>query len=127
MLTALEHNYDLALARVASSRRAHWSGSQRRQFYPQIGYQAFAGREKTFVPLEKAGGNLTFNAFGALLNLDWELDVWGRIRRSTEAARANLFAQEDVRRGVMLTSGERRSGRLFPSAGTRSRTGDRAG
>ena len=29
--------------------------------------------------------------------------MWGRIRRSTEAARANLFAQEDVRRGVMLT------------------------
>ena len=29
--------------------------------------------------------------------------MWGRIRRSTEAARASLFAQEDVRRGVMLT------------------------
>jgi multidrug efflux system outer membrane protein len=31
------------------------------------------------------------------------VDLWGRIRRSTEAARAGLFAQEDVRRGVMLT------------------------
>ena len=41
--------------------------------------------------------------FGGLFNAVWELDVWGRIRRSTEAARANLFAQEDVRRGVMLT------------------------
>ena len=29
--------------------------------------------------------------------------MWGRIRRSTEAARANLFAQEYVRRGVMLS------------------------
>ncbi len=55
------------------------------------------------MPNEEAGGNLTYNAFGALLNATWEIDVWGRIRRSTEAARANLFAQEDVRRGVMLT------------------------
>ena len=38
-----------------------------------------------------------------MLNVAWELDVWGRIRRSTEAARASLFSQEDVRRGVMLT------------------------
>jgi outer membrane protein, multidrug efflux system len=55
------------------------------------------------LPVEKGNGNLTYNAFGGLLNATWEIDVWGRIRRSTEAARANLFAQEDVRRGVMLT------------------------
>src|SRR5207245_2254198 len=33
----------------------------------------------------------------------WELDIWGRIRRSNEAARATLFATEDARRGVWLT------------------------
>ena len=32
-----------------------------------------------------------------------ELDVWGRIRRSNEAARATLLATEDARRGVWLT------------------------
>jgi multidrug efflux system outer membrane protein len=103
IVTALEHNYDLELAadRVEQSRAL--VGVAASQLYPQIGYQGFAGREKTFVPLEQAGGNLTFNAFGGLLNLVWELDVWGRIRRSTEAARANLFAQEYVRRGVMLS------------------------
>jgi outer membrane protein, multidrug efflux system len=103
IVTALEHNYDLQLAadRVEQSRAL--VGVAASELYPQIGYQGFAGRQKTFVPLENAGGNLTFNAFGGLLNLAWELDVWGRIRRSTEAARANLFAQEYVRRGVMLT------------------------
>jgi multidrug efflux system outer membrane protein len=103
IVTALEHNYDLELAadRVEQSRAL--VGVAASQLYPQIGYQGFAGREKAFTPLEQAGGNITFNAFGGLLNLVWELDVWGRIRRSTEAARANLFAQEYVRRGVMLT------------------------
>ena len=100
---ALAHNYDLQLAvtRVDQARSMVWVAAS--PFYPQAGYQAFAGRERIFLPNENAGGNLTFNAFGALLNATWEIDVWGRIRRSTEAARANLFAQEDVRRGVMLT------------------------
>ncbi len=100
---ALARNYDLQLAvtRVDQARSLVLVAAS--PFYPQAGYQAFAGREKTFTPLENGGGNITFNAFGALLNATWEIDIWGRIRRSTEAARANLFAQEDVRRGVMLT------------------------
>lgn len=100
---ALARNYDLqvAVARVDQARSLVWVAAS--PLYPQAGYQVFAGREKTFVPLEQVGGNLTFNTFGELLNVAWEIDIWGRIRRSTEAARANLFAQEDVRRGVMLT------------------------
>jgi outer membrane protein, multidrug efflux system len=100
---ALARNYDLqlAVARVDQARSLVWVAAS--PFYPQVGYQAFAGREKTFTPLENTGGNITFNTFGGLLNAAWEIDIWGRIRRSTEAARANLFAQEDLRRGVMLT------------------------
>ena len=35
-------------------------------------------------------------------NLSWEIDVWGRIRRSNEAARADLLAREWNRRAVVL-------------------------
>ncbi|HSN05590.1 MAG TPA: efflux transporter outer membrane subunit [Nitrospira sp.] len=35
-------------------------------------------------------------------NLTWELDFWGRIRRSNEAALADLFAKEENRRAVVL-------------------------
>jgi outer membrane protein, multidrug efflux system len=100
---ALARNYDLqlAVARVDQARSLVWVAAS--PFYPQAGYQVFGGRERIFLPVENGNGNLTYNAFGWLLNATWEIDVWGRIRRSTEAARANLFAQEDVRRGVMLT------------------------
>jgi multidrug efflux system outer membrane protein len=103
IVTALEHNYDLQLAAARVEQARALVGVAASQLYPQVGYQGFAGREKAFVPLEQTGGNVTFNAFAGLFNVVWELDVWGRIRRSTEVARANLFAQEDVRRGVMLT------------------------
>jgi outer membrane protein, multidrug efflux system len=103
IIRALTDNYDLQLAAARVEQARAFVGVTAAEFYPQVGYQAFAGREKTFVPLEQTNGNVTFNAFSAVLNVAWELDVWGRIRRSTEAARASLFAQEDVRRGVMLT------------------------
>ncbi|HBE91075.1 MAG TPA: RND transporter, partial [Gammaproteobacteria bacterium] len=33
----------------------------------------------------------------------WELDIWGKVRRATESARANLLAQEETRRTVILS------------------------
>lgn len=44
------------------------------------------------------------NAFNYYLqgNLAWELDLWGRIRRSNEAARGDLLAREEARRAVVL-------------------------
>jgi multidrug efflux system outer membrane protein len=45
----------------------------------------------------------TTNFYLGALSASWELDIWGRIRRSDEAARANLLATEDARRGVWLS------------------------
>jgi multidrug efflux system outer membrane protein len=38
-----------------------------------------------------------------VLNASWEIDIWGRIRRQSEAARAQLLASEEGRRGVILS------------------------
>lgn len=49
-----------------------------------------------------ADGNTTFtNAIG-FGSVKWELDVWGRLRRAVEASEAQLFAQEDNQRAVIL-------------------------
>ncbi len=100
---ALAGNYDLkvAVARIEQARAQ--VDVVRADLWPQVGYQASAAREKTFIPLPQLQGNVTYNSFQAAINAAWELDVWGRIRRSSEAANAGLYAQEDVRRGVMLT------------------------
>ena len=46
---------------------------------------------------------MNFGAVEGLLSAAWEFDIWGRIKHATDAAKANLLGQEDVRRGVMLT------------------------
>ena len=52
--------------------------------------------------LRSADGVNTAFASGTL-RAAWELDMWGRIKRSTEGARAALMTQEDIRHGVMLS------------------------
>ena len=98
----LTSNYDLltATARIEEARQQ--VGVVRSQLFPQVGYQAFASRQKEFIPIEQFAKNVTYNSFGLALNAAWELDLWGRIRNAGDAATANLYAQEDVRRAVML-------------------------
>jgi multidrug efflux system outer membrane protein len=100
---ALANNYDLqtAVARIEEARAL--VAVARSEGKPQLDYQLTAGRQKSFIPLPGSVGTATFTLLGGLLNAAWEADVWGRIRRSTEAARANLYQQEAIRRGVMLT------------------------
>lgn len=43
-----------------------------------------------------------YNYFGQTI-LNWELDIWGRIRRANEAVRADLLAREESRRAIVLT------------------------
>jgi multidrug efflux system outer membrane protein len=99
----LANNLDLqvAVARIEQARQEVTIVQS--QSAPQIGYQAFAQGQTAATALNNSVGTTTFGAYGGLLNLSWELDIWGRIKHQTEAARANLFAQEYIRRGVMLT------------------------
>ncbi|MBS0580179.1 MAG: efflux transporter outer membrane subunit [Proteobacteria bacterium] len=97
----LANSYDLKATLARIDEASAQVGIVRADLYPQVGYGALAVRQKSFVPFVP-GQNLTYNTFGIAASAAWELDVWGRVRRSTEAARANLYAQEDVRRAVML-------------------------
>jgi multidrug efflux system outer membrane protein len=103
IMEALKGNYDIqvAVARIGQARAA--VTVVRADLYPQVSYNAFAGREQSFFPFPGENGNVLFNAFGTTVNAAWELDVWGRIRRASESARANLYAQENVRQAVRLS------------------------
>jgi len=105
--TALQQNYDLriASARVLQSRALY--GITRADLFPTINADisgtSFRPSESaafTFPDIVTAKTN-NFTTLG--LNLGWEVDVWGRIRRLTEAARAEFLAQENVQRGVVTT------------------------
>ena len=99
----LANNLDLqvAVARIEEARAM--VGVVKSQGMPQVGYQGGAEGGRIAVPQEAAAGAVTYGNFTGLLEAAWELDVWGRISHATDAARADLLGQEDVRRGVILT------------------------
>lgn len=104
---ALNHNYDLreAVARVDLARAN--LGLTRSEQFPQVGASAdiaTVGRSRdgeVHIPEPISKGH-TFGS--VLLNLfTFELDIWGRLRKQTQAARADLLASEEARRVVLQT------------------------
>ncbi len=100
---SLQNNNDLAIAAARIEQARAIVGEVKSEGLPQVNYNGFAGGEETFVPTPNEIGTAEFASIGGVLEAAWELDLWGRIKRQTEAARANLYAQEEVRRGIMLT------------------------
>jgi len=49
------------------------------------------------------GGDTTFSNTVGFGSLKWELDLWGRLRRAVEASEAQMFAQEENQRAVILS------------------------
>jgi multidrug efflux system outer membrane protein len=103
---ALRNNYDvhIAAARVQETRAAFVA--TRSDLYPSLDYGVSAGRAKLTPGIAGSPGGPSPNAtnfYSATMSMSWELDIWGRIRRATEASRATLFATEEARRSVWLT------------------------
>jgi multidrug efflux system outer membrane protein len=102
---ALSSNYDvrIAAARVQEARAN--LGVSRSELFPSVDYSAAAARGKLPVSVGSVPGGVPEenDFYQGVLQASWEVDIWGRIRRSNEAARATLLATEDARRGVWLT------------------------
>jgi multidrug efflux system outer membrane protein len=100
---ALANNRDLqaAVARVEQARGL--AAVQRGELFPQIGYEGDFSRGKDTSFGAPAEGRGTQSDYLALLDMAWEVDVWGRIRRASEAARAEMLATEAFRRGIVLS------------------------
>ena len=100
---ALVSNRDLRLASARVDEFAAILAGTRSQRLPQVGYGLSANRSRASEQKIPAIVNPLSTTFSSLLSASWEIDLWGRIRRETEAARANLLATEEARRGVTLT------------------------
>ncbi|BCA56895.1 RND efflux system, outer membrane factor lipoprotein [Nitrospira sp. KM1] len=55
------------------------------------------------IPGQGSTDGTTFSNTVGFGNLKWELDFWGRLRRAVESSQAQLFAQEENQRAVILS------------------------
>lgn len=90
---ALEKNYDI---RIAAERIVEAEGrlsATRSLFAPQMNLQTDAARSGVSSPLQSTG-----RGFGIAT---WEIDLFGKLRRSSEAARAEFLASADNQKAIM--------------------------
>jgi multidrug efflux system outer membrane protein len=106
--TALQQNYDVQIAAARILQAQAQLGITRADQFPSVAAGAAAIDQRS--PQSKSGfGTISnipaFNSSANQVNLSlaWELDFWGKYRRSTEAARANLLASEWARQEVIST------------------------
>src|SRR5262245_176489 len=99
--TALAQNDDIRVAAARVLEAESQLGITRADQYPAIGVQAQAGGGRTAAmgSTPAASGR----AFGVGGTFDWPLDFWGRYRRATQSARAQLLATEWGKRAVLTT------------------------
>ena len=105
--TALKQNFELQIAaeRILQARAV--LGITRSERLPSVGASADvissrASRRGALGELpDGADRDVTYTQAG--FSLGWELDVWGRVRRLSEAARAQYLATEEARHGIVTT------------------------
>lgn len=97
--TALQQNYDVRIAAARILQVQAQLGITRADQFPTVAGSADATNQRNpkskFVPAFETSSNQVGASFA------WDLDFWGKYRRATEAARADLVASEWARRQVI--------------------------
>ncbi|HEY2393942.1 MAG TPA: efflux transporter outer membrane subunit [Candidatus Angelobacter sp.] len=100
--TALEQNYDVRIAATRILEAQAQLGITRANQFPQVNAGAASNVVRNpavpTLPVATNGSATQLSLSGA-----WALDFWGKFRRATEAARANLLASEWARQQVIST------------------------
>ncbi len=103
---AIANNKNVKIAAANIEQAAAVLTQVRSPLFPQAGYGGSAARqrltEEGATPLSSLVPNPQ-NAYQASASASWEIDLWGRIRRLSESAQAELLATEEAWRGVMLS------------------------
>jgi outer membrane protein, multidrug efflux system len=99
--TALKNNYDVRIAAARVLQAQAQLGITRADQLPSLGVGGNIGSQRSpqigpIPSYEVTQGQVTSTA-------SWNLDFWGKYRRATEAARANLLATEWARKEVIAT------------------------
>ena len=103
---SLANNRNLEVAAANVAQAAAIVTQTRASALPQVGYAASAQQVKIpdsgLVAIIPRFPNPQ-TTYEALLSVSWELDLFGRVRRLSEAALANMLASEDARNAVILS------------------------
>jgi multidrug efflux system outer membrane protein len=101
--TSLQNNADVRIAAARVEQFMGLYGVAKSDFFPKVDARAGAVRGQRIVTPGGDEARPTTNTFEVSLQASWEIDLWGRVRRASEAARADLLGAEEARRAVTVS------------------------
>lgn len=101
--TALAQNLDVRIAAARVERFSAALQTSRSRLMPQLGYGVGAERSRASEFLLPAGADPYSTQYQAALSASWQLDLFGRVRRESEAAQARVYASREAQQGVVLS------------------------
>ncbi|MBV6479287.1 MAG: Multidrug/solvent efflux pump outer membrane protein MepC [Ignavibacteria bacterium] len=100
--TALVENADIKIAAARVEQYLAYYGVSKSEFYPEINARSSYSYGKLPSIDENNTDRKSRGVFRLDIAADWELDLWGRIRRLNESARADVLASEESRQAMVL-------------------------
>jgi len=100
---SLVNNKNIMIAAANVQEAASVLKVTRSPLFPQFGYSGTGAKQRSSDPLGKLLRDNPYTSYQTAAGASWEIDLWGRIRRLSEASIANLLATEEARRGVILS------------------------
>jgi NodT family efflux transporter outer membrane factor (OMF) lipoprotein len=102
MTTAVENNWDVLIATQRIEQARAQAAQTQSQLFPQVYLDPSMGRQQTGTTNKMSGVGLV-EALSLPLNVTWESDVFGQIKRSTESQVAKVKAAQEFRRNVLVS------------------------
>jgi multidrug efflux system outer membrane protein len=99
----LDSNRDLLAAAQHIEESRYIVGQVKSNLFPGLNYSAQAGGGSAGTEALKINGGFNTAVFNAFAVFNWELDLWGKIRRSTRAAVDDMLANEATRNALQVS------------------------
>jgi multidrug efflux system outer membrane protein len=101
--TTLQNNKDLLTATARIDETRYVVGIARANIYPALNYNLSAGGGKAGSDAEKVAAGFNSGYLNAGVQLNWEVDLWGRLRRAKHATQMQMLSEIDNRNAILTS------------------------
>lgn len=100
--TTLDSNRTMWLASARVEEARLLAGAVKTNLYPSLNYGLAAGGGTAGIDAQRNGSGVDGGFFEALGRIDWEIDMWGKLRHASRAAMATYLEQEENRHALQV-------------------------
>jgi multidrug efflux system outer membrane protein len=101
--TTLQNNKDLLTATARIDETRYVVGIARANIYPSLNYNLTGGGGKAGSDAEKIAAGFNSGYLNAGVQLNWEVDLWGRLRHAKRASQQQFLAETDNRNAILTS------------------------